>query len=338
MKSSKKLPYSEELAERKGDHIVLAEKARTLNHEIDHRFNYEPLFFSHPKEDDTWPVNFLGFNLDYPIWISSMTGGTDHAKTINENLAKLSGEFKLGMGLGSCRSLLDDKSHLNEFRVKKFMGAQPLFANLGVAQVEEFVLQNKTQSIHEMVKMTEADGLIIHINPLQEWFQPEGDRYTVSPLETLKRFLEKTTYKVLVKEVGQGMGPRSLRALLELPIAGIELGAFGGTNFSLLERMRGTYDEAREPFIHVGHTASEMVDILNALPLRNKDIIISGGIKSILDGYQLKTRLKGNGVIGMASAFLGPALKDYETLKDYFMSQREALLTAKALLDLKEDV
>jgi isopentenyl-diphosphate delta-isomerase len=338
MKSDKKLPLSDELAVRKGDHIELSQKARTGSSDLDSRFNYEPLFFSHPKKDDIWKTKFLGFDFDYPVWVSSMTGGTDHARVINENLARLCGEFKLGMGLGSCRSLLTERSRLSEFAVKKFMGSQPLYANIGIAQVEELVANESESMLHEMVKMVEADGLIIHINPLQEWFQPEGDRFKVSPLETLKRFLDKVSYPVIVKEVGQGMGPRSLRALLELPIAGIELAAFGGTNFTLLENMRGVTDVTREDFINVGHSAREMVSILNALPTRNKEIIISGGIKTMLDGYELKTTLKANSVIGMASAFLAPALNDYETLRTYFLGQREALLTAKSLLELKEQM
>lgn len=338
MESIKKLPNSHELHIRKGDHIELAHKARTESSVIDSRFNYEPLFFVHPDSNEKFESTFLGFHFDYPIWVSSMTGGTDHAKTINENLARLCGEFRLGMGLGSCRSLLEDTSRLNEFKVKKFMGDQPLFANIGVAQVEELIAHNKVHLIHEMVKMVEADGLIIHINPLQEWFQPEGDRYKVSPLETITRFLEKCDYKVIIKEVGHGMGPRSLKALLDLPIAGIELAAFGGTNFTLLEKMRGEEELAREGFINVGHGAREMVTMLNALPVREKEIIISGGITSMLDGYELKLKLKANSVIGMASAFLAPALADYETLKKFFLGQRDALLTAKALLDIKEEV
>lgn len=338
MKSFRKLPHSHELAERKGDHIELARKARTESTNVDLRFNYEPLFFSHPDENLKWESEFLGFHFDYPVWVSSMTGGTDHAKTINENLARLCGEFKLGMGLGSCRSLLGDRLRLSEFAIKRFMPSQPLFANLGIAQVEELVESKSVQLIHDMVSAVEADGLIIHINPLQEWFQPEGDRFRVSPLETLKRFLDKCSYKVIVKEVGQGMGPRSLKSLLELPIAGIELSGFGGTNFTLLEKMRGHEDIARENFINVGHTAREMVSFLNALPSRNKEIIISGGISSMLDGYELKSKLSANSLIGMASAFLAPALVDYDTLKKFFLCQREALLTAKTLLELKEEV
>lgn len=338
MNRDKKLPISDELAIRKRDHIELAQKARTSLSDIDDRFNYEPLFFSHPKQTDKWPSKFLGFNFDYPIWISSMTGGTEHAGRINENLARLCGEFHLGMGLGSCRSLLNDTNRFDEFAVKKFMPNSALFANIGIAQVEECVASRSTTKIHEMVKNLQADGLIVHLNPLQEWFQPGGDRYKVAPIQTLSRFLEDVSYPIMVKEVGQGMGPRSLKALLDLPISGIELGAYGGTNFTLLEKMRSIPDETREAFIHVGHSALEMVQFLNAYNRLDKEVIISGGISSILDGLILHKKLKNNSVIGMASAFLAPALVSYETLREYFLAQRESLLVGKDLLDIKEDV
>lgn len=335
MKTSTNPILSEGLAQRKGAHIELAARAQTFAPGVDSRFNYEPLFFSHPGASEKWETNFLKHKMDYPLWISSMTGGTAHACTINENLARLCGEHKLGMGLGSCRSLIDGNERLEDFKVRSFLGDQPLFANLGLAQVEELVTTGKTGLIHEMVKKVEASGLIIHINPLQEWFQPEGDRYRVSPLVTLKLFLENVSYPVLIKEVGQGMGPRSLKALLELPIAGIELAAFGGTNFSLLESLRASEIETKSPFIQVGHTAREMVEILNALPTRNKEFIISGGIKSVLDGYEYLQTMKAPAVIGMAQAFLGPALQGYGPLSDYFLNLRESLLTARGILQIK---
>lgn len=326
---------SEELAQRKGAHIELAARAQTLKAELDSRFSYEPLFFSHPKSTDTWETNFLNFKFDWPIWISSMTGGTAHAQTINKNLARLCGEHNLGMGLGSCRSLLHDDERLSDFKVRGHLGDRPLFANLGIAQVEELVVQGKTYLIHEMVKKVEATGLIIHLNPLQEWFQPEGDRFQISPLETLTRFLDRVEYPVIIKEVGQGMGPKSLKALLELPIEAIEFGAFGGTNFSLLEGLRGRDDVIKKPFMYVGHTAHEMVEMVNVLPRQNKQIIISGGIKSVLDGYELLQKIQAPAVIGMAHSFLEPALQGYEQLSSYFLHFRESLLTARGLLKVK---
>ncbi len=335
MKNRPNLSLSDELAERKEAHIDLAMKAQTPVSQMDSRFDYEPLFFTHPDPSEKWPTTFLKHNLDYPLWISSMTGGTTHAQKINQNLARLCGEFKLGMGLGSCRGLLNSSERLSEFNVRMFLGEQPLFANLGIAQVEELVLEKKESVIHEMVKKIEANGLIIHLNPLQEWFQPEGDRFKVSPLTTLMRFMDKTNYPVIVKEVGQGMGPRSLKVLLDLPIKGIELGAFGGTNFTLLESMRGKSQQNKMPFVNVGHTASEMVQFLNEIPVRDQEFIISGGIKTVLDGYALKSTLKAPSVIGMASSFLAPAMDSYESLQNHFISLKESLLTARGVLKVK---
>jgi isopentenyl-diphosphate delta-isomerase len=337
MKTKPNLSFSDELAQRKESHIELAKKAQTTSSTKDDRFYYEPLFFSHPNSDQKWEQKFLNFSFDYPLWISSMTGGTERARTINHNLARLCGKYKLGMGLGSCRSLLDDSSRLEEFAVRKFMGSQPLFANIGIAQIESLIAENKSHLLHELVKRLEASGLIIHLNPLQEWLQPEGDRFSVSPLETLKVFLEDVNYPVIVKEVGQGLGPHSLKALLELPIAAIEFGAFGGTNFTLLESMRGDEEREKTPFISVGHTALEMVEFLNALPNRNKEFIISGGVRNVLDGYELKSKLEAPSVIGMAASFLTPALEGEEALEKHFLNLREALLTARGVLRVKGD-
>jgi isopentenyl-diphosphate delta-isomerase len=328
-----------ESTQRKKDHIELTHQSRTGVTSVDDRFNYEPLFFQHPQSNDHWPTTFLGFDFDYPFWVSSMTGGVESSQWINQNLARLCGEFKLGMGLGSCRPLLENQDRLQDFAVRKYIGQQPLFANIGIAQVNELLETNKLNRLTEVIKSLEADGLIVHLNPLQEWFQKGGDRYQKSPLTTLQKFLEIATYPVIVKEVGQGLGPKSLKALLELPLAGIEFGAFGGTNFSLLESLRSQEDlEYKKPFIQVGHSALEMINVLNALPCRKLEFIISGGIKNILDGYELKMKLQAPSVIGMASTFLAPAQKSYEVLQSHFIQMKESLLVARNILDLKDKI
>lgn len=312
----------------------MANKAQTHAFCVDSRFDYEPLFFSHPGEEKL-PINFLGKKMDYPFWISSMTGGAEISFSINQNFAKLCGKYNLGMGLGSCRSLLNSNERLKDFSVRNLTNG-PLYANLGIAQVEEAVLASSEYKIHDLINKLEADGLIIHLNPLQEWFQPEGDRFRLTPLETLTRFLDQATYPVIVKEVGHGLGPKSLAALLKLPLKAIEFGAFGGTNFTLLESMRSEECLVKAPFIKVGHAASEMVDILNALPKGDKEFIISGGIKNVLDGYELVQKLKAPAVIGMAHSFLGPAMESFEALEIYFLNLREAYLTARGLLRVKD--
>jgi isopentenyl-diphosphate Delta-isomerase len=319
---------------RKTDHLELARHAQTKASALDGRFDYEPLFFAHEKSHSLKQV-FLGKEMNFPLWVSSMTGGAERAYGINQNLARLCGKYKLGMGLGSCRSLLQSRERLKDFMVRPLSDG-PLFANLGLAQVEELVMSGSLERIHEVVKLLEADGLIIHLNPLQEWFQPEGDRYRQSPLQTLEIFLENTPYPVVVKEVGHGIGPRSLAALMKLPIAGIEFGAYGGTNFSLLESMRGPENELKRPFIHVGHTAQEMVEMVNALGTGDKSFIISGGIQSVLDAFELYHKLQAPRAIGMAQALLAPAMESFECLEKYFLNLQEAFLTAQGLLKLKE--
>ena len=136
--------------------------------------------------------------------------------------------------------------------------------------------------------------------------------------------------------MGHGLGPKSLAALLKLPIKGIEFGAFGGTNFSLLESMRREENPVKAPFINVGHSALEMIEILNVLPKTDKEFIISGGIKNVLDAHELKEKLKAPSVIGMAQPFLNPAKESFESLEKYFLDLREAYLTAKGLLTVKE--
>ncbi len=336
MESRTDLSNSSELAQRKTQHIELAKSSQTKSSGLDGRFYYEPLFFSHEKKQG-WSTSFLGISLDFPLWVSSMTGGTELAKTINQNLSLLVGKYKLGMGLGSCRPLLESDDRFNDFNCRKNLGNQPFFTNLGIAQVEELVSAGKTHLVSEMNKRLEATGLIIHINPLQEWFQPEGDKFKESPLTTLKRFLETSNYPVLVKEVGQGMGPRSLKALIDLPIAGIEFGAFGGTNFSHLENLRSKSESFKEEFIHIGHTAVEMVGFLNALGSHQKEIIISGGVNSSLDAYQLLKLSHSRSLIGMAYAFLEPASKSFEELEKFYLSLQDSMLTARDILELKEE-
>src|SRR5690606_34947685 len=112
-----------------------------------------------------------------------------------------------------------------------------------------------------------ANGLIVHINPMQEWLQPEGDRYYTSPLQTITELLTLVDTKIIIKEVGQGMGKESLRALLKLPIEAIDFAANGGTNFALLELMRADTEKLKnfELSAKIGHYASEMVDMTNHL-------------------------------------------------------------------------
>jgi len=329
--------------DRKKDHIKLAFESRIPLSGLDHRFDYEPMMARHPHRD--LPVQqIFGKKMKAPLWVSSMTGGTEKAGEINRNLARAAAEFGLGMGLGSCRPLLESDKYLADFDLRDIIGEEaPLFANLGVFQVEEMVMKDDISPIEDMVGKLRADGLIIHVNPLQEWLQPEGDHFSQPPIDTIRSFVEMSSLKVIVKEVGQGMGPESLRALLELPLEAIEFGAFGGTNFARIELMRSPQTKMNyfEPVSRIGHTADEMIDMVNDIldeehSFKCRNLIVSGGIKSFLDGYYLITRSKMPAVYGQASEFLRFASKSYEELKEFIEHQIEGLKIASAYFRIKE--
>lgn len=326
--------------QRKEDHISLA--FRSVVKESDKRFYYEPALSGHPSANEKYETDFIGFKFELPLWISSMTGGTAKAANINKNLARACGEYKLGMGLGSCRSLLTSDERLSDFDVRTWVGDQPLYANLGIAQIEQLYKAGQLSLISEMIKKLQANGLIIHINPLQEWMQPEGDRYFMSPVELIKIVIDKVTPSVIVKEVGQGMGPLSLLELMSLPLVAVDFGAGGGTNFALLEMLR---DEDKEylqaPFVNVGHTAYEMVDFVNFIMEKHaeyvkcQNIIISGGVSNFLDGYYLINKITTPALYGQASTFLKHAMGDYEELQSFMEEQRKGLTLARKLLKIK---
>lgn len=334
------------LSGRKAGHIELSQEAQIAPNKCDVRFNYEPMLNAHPRPGALIAKKFMNHAFLAPIWISSMTGGTAKARMINQNLARACAEFGLGMGLGSCRPLLKDNSSFDDFNVRPIIGdSAPLFANLGIAQVERLVFSNQAEKIHEMVHSLKATGLIIHVNPLQEWMQPEGDRLQIAPITTITEFLNNCNYPVIVKEVGQGMGPESLFQLMKLPLAAIEFGAFGGTNFSYLEQLRDPTGRGKElfPLSLVGHTAQEMLQFVNTIltrfpeEVKCREFIISGGVQSFLDGHHLIESCHGNAIYGQAKSFLDRAAVSYQELSKYIKTQIEGLSVAKAYLNQRGD-
>jgi len=329
---------------RKADHIELALRAQVKAARSDMRFYYEPMFSGHPDPDADLPLDFAGSQLRFPLWVSSMTGGTELAGKINTNLARMCGEFGFGMGLGSCRMLLNSRERFGDFDVRTLLGPDlPLYANLGIAQIEVCLREKSTDSIKELMHDLRANGLIIHVNTLQEWMQPEGDRIKRPPIETIKEFIDTISTRVMVKEVGQGMGPESIRALLQLPIQTLEFAAHGGTNFTKLELIRANENvgEAYGQMALVGHSAEEMVRFVNAAiqdlggNIKCREIIISGGVSGFLDGHYLMNQLNLPSVYGHASMFLKYATEDYETLQRFAKMQVEGLKLAQAFLKVR---
>ena len=332
-------------ADRKRDHIEMAFRSQVQHGEVDGRFYYEPLLAAHPQPGRLPPFSFLGKTLQTPLWVSSMTGGTDWAHTINHNLARACAEFGMGMGLGSCRSLLFSDDTLEDFAVRYLIGDElPLYANLGIAQLEQLIDNQEFWRVTALLDKLQADGLIIHVNSLQEWLQPEGDRFQRPPIDTISTILKQMPeLKIIVKEVGQGMGYESLRALFQMPLQAVDFAAAGGTNFAKLELLRSEKNKAEtyDQLAQVGHTAAEMVHFANQIKaelgdkMRCQQVIISGGIGSFLDGYYLMNKLHLPSVYGQASGFLKHARGEYDELRDYVAAQVRGLEVAKAFLKVR---
>lgn len=334
---------SKEITQRKADHVYLASQAQITDKDLNQYFDYEPALSGFPK-GELPSISIAGKNMKAPLWVSSMTGGTGEAAHINKNLATVCSEFGLGMGLGSCRPLLESDEYFDDFALRKTLGDDvPFFANLGIAQVASLVKENKFQMFEDLCKKLEVDGYFIHLNPMQEWFQHGGDRWYESPLDLIDEALDsssKINLKVGVKEVGQGMGPKSLKELLKRPLTTLEFAAFGGTNFSLLETLRDQQSDfsAVEDLCYIGHNAEQMMS--HIIEIYNNDkknvkcesLIVSGGIRSFLQGHYLTQNSPLPAVYGMASPFLKRASVGLDETREFVKQQISGLKMANAFL------
>jgi isopentenyl-diphosphate delta-isomerase len=328
---------------RKQSHLELAFASQNNNR--DGRFYYEPMLSGHPNKEMEWKVKLGNQFMKYPIWISSMTGGSSEAGAINKMLAITAKKFGLGMGLGSCRIILENDTYFQDFNLRPILGEEiPLYANLGIAQIEQLLQTNRVHLIKKLVEKLNANGLIIHVNPLQEWLQPEGDRIENAPIETIQNLLSEIDIPLIVKEVGQGFGKESMKELLKLPLLAIDFAANGGTNFSKLELFRNPeLKQYFEPIVNLGHSAEEMTVFINEVIIELGDkrkcdlAIISGGLRDFLDGYYLISKAAMPAIYGHAAAFLKLANESQEALDAYTQRQIEGLLFSKAFLKVKED-
>jgi len=246
-----------------------------------------------------------------PLLISSMTGGTEQALKINETLAVAAEQCGLAMGVGSQRAAIDDPILGKTFNIRNLAPNILLFANLGAVQLNYGYGLDECK---KAVDMIQADGLIFHLNPLQEALQPEGDTDFSKLLNKIELICKQISVPVVVKEVGWGISVEVASRLINVGVSGIDVSGAGGTSWSQVERFRlsDEYDiQVAESFIDWGiPTAEALTSIRNefsAIP-----IFASGGLKNGMD--IAKSLALGANLAGMAGVFLKAAVVSTEHL------------------------
>jgi isopentenyl-diphosphate delta-isomerase len=220
-------------------------------------------------------VPVLGARLQAPVVVSAMTGGTDAAGAVNAALARAAAEHGVAMVLGSGRALLDDPDLLPTY----LSGARPplLVANLGVIGLTP-------DRAERLVELLDADALSIHLNPLQEAVQPEGETGFGDALERIAATVAALApLPVLVKEVGFGLAAEDVVQLARAGVAAVDVAGAGGTNWAIIEGRRSSRAGAlASAFGDWGvPTAQAVADAVDAVP--GLPVLASGGLRDGVD-------------------------------------------------------
>jgi len=302
-------------ASRKDDHLRInleneVKSALTNGFEA-YRFLHQALPEIDLVEVDT-SLTLFGKRLRAPLLISSMTGGTQKAAHFNQLLARAAQEFGLAMGVGSQRAAIEDPSLEDTFRIARQEAPDALlFANLGAVQL------NMGYGIGEYqraVDMLAANALILHLNPLQEALQPEGDTKFRGLLNRIEEICRNLTVPVIAKEVGWGISAAAAKQLLDAGVAAIDVAGAGGTSWSQVEMYRQRDPQRAQMISHFQDwgipTAQCLVEIKQKFP--NACIFASGGLQNGID--LAKSLALGATLGGIAGPLLRAANEGYDQL------------------------
>lgn len=300
---------------RKADHIrINLEKdvqfPRLTTGLENYRFLHQALPELDLSEVDS-SLELFGKTLSAPIVISSMTGGTDMAYRINQNLAEAAQARGVAMGLGSQRAAIENPDLAYSYQVRNVAPDILLFANVGAVQLN---YKYGAAQCQQAVDMIEADALILHFNVLQEAVQPEGDTNFAGLLGKVEQVCRSVSVPVIAKEVGWGFSEQNARDLANAGVAAIDVAGSGGTSWSEVEYHRApTAFHARvaASFADWGiPTADAVLYARKGAP--NLKIIASGGLR---DGIDIaKSIALGATAGGLAGPFLKAADQSAETV------------------------
>jgi isopentenyl-diphosphate Delta-isomerase len=301
------MPKVAPIDQRKADHIKInleqdVRSALTTGLE-NYRFTHEALPELDLNRLDT-TLSLFGKKLAAPILISSMTGGTAEAETINLRLAEAAQETGIVMGVGSQRAAIEHPEQAKTFQVRRVAPDILLFANLGAVQLN---YGYTIDQCHRAVDMIQADALILHLNPLQEAVQDAGDVNFAGLAKKIEEVCKQIEVPVIAKEVGWGISEKTAKLLADCGVSAIDVAGAGGTSWSQVEMHRAPDEFTRQlaaTFVGWGiPTSDSILNVRKAVP--DMTVFASGGIKDGLD--IAKCIALGATLGGMAGQFLKAA-------------------------------
>jgi len=280
---------SDAVKRRKVDHLSIC-----LKHDVECKAASTGLEYVHlvhnalPEMDlnevDT-STDIFGFKLSFPLLFDSITGGSKESKQINRNIAEVAREKGLGLFLGSIRPALEDPEILDSYAVAREVAPETFIGlNIGAPQLSKGFDVDRLRTFISDLK---ANALSIHLNPLQESVQVEGEPCFRSVLEKIRFLVKSLGVPVVVKEVGCGIS-REVAAKLELAgVSAINVAGLGGTNWAIVESLRAKMlgDNSKAELGNIFSTwgiptALSIIECARAVKV---PIIASGGIRSGLD-------------------------------------------------------
>lgn len=331
-----------DMHQRKRDHIAIALGERS---QFSRSAGFEDLHFIHqglPEislDEVDLSCEFLGKKLSAPLLISSMTGGPAQGASINQHLAEAAQKIGIGMGVGSQRIAFSDPAAQASFALRPFAPDILLLGNLGAVQLNYGFDESHCR---EAVAMIGADALYLHLNPLQEAIQPEGDTHFKQLWPKITQLCQSLPFPLLLKECGCGLSGELATKAAQAGIAALEISGAGGTSWSLIESQRSSDPLRRQ----LGETFADW-GIPTPLSLQlcrqaapQMPLIASGGIRSGLDAA--KAIAMGAQLVSVAKPFLQAATESTEAVQEriqlFLMELRVAMFCvgARNLAELRQ--
>jgi isopentenyl-diphosphate Delta-isomerase len=312
-------PPSNSIAARKDQHLDIVLQGLGRQDEV--TTGFEKIRFAHcalPElalDDVDLSCMFLNKKLAAPLLISSMTGGPSRAERINTHLVEAAEQLGIAFAVGSQRIAIESAGDAGfGRRLRHLAPTIPIYANFGAVQLAHGFGESEARAVIDMI---EADALCLHLNPLQEALQPEGDREWRGILDGIGKLARALPVPIIAKEIGCGISGAIARRLVDAGIAAIDVAGAGGTSWALVESERALSERDRaiaRSFASWGIPTADAIRDVRA-HCAETPLIGSGGIK---DGIAAAKAMRiGADLAGIAAGTLEPALVSAEAVADH---------------------